>query len=263
MVFSANIVIKCLIAKLVYKCTLDMCMKKIGHLNANSVRKNLPEKRILIAILYCIPAKNHINVPLAIKSKLNKKTKKYFFYVKFNCYRFAIKPSLKLHLLTHTKEEPRSCHECGRAFIRKDCLLRHMRKRHRGLVDKILEDDKDDSTSEELPNSSTASLDTPTKKLSDEKLCDAIKDLLNLLLDEPTLKGFGWPESPIDEVLEAVIKRCGHSPASPEDYSYHDRLRENSKLLFTVVIDDNSVKSLLNNQTVDEVILYVLRVAKS
>ncbi|EEC00659.1 centromere protein B, putative [Ixodes scapularis] len=92
-------------------------------------------------------------------------------------------------------------------------------------------------------------------------LCESIRELLGLLVDEPTLKGFGYPDKPVDELLEAVIRRCGHSPASPDDYGYMDRLRENSKLLFTVVIDDNAVKTLLNNQTVDEVILHVLRLA--
>lgn len=143
-----------------------------------------------------------------------------------------------------------------------------MRKRHRGLVDKILSDQNDNDNNNDFsaidtPNSSTCSSDSVTKKLPDDKLCEAIEELLSLLLDEPSLKSFGWPDTPVDEVLEAVIKRCGHTPANVDDYSYHDRLRENSKLLFTVVIDDNSVKSLLNNQTVDEVIMYVLKLAKS
>lgn len=42
-----------------------------------------------------------------------------------------------------------------------------------------------------------------------------------------------------------------------------DRLRENAKLLFTVVIDDAGVKALLNNQSVDEVIQHVLNLVKS
>ena len=98
--------------------------------------------------------------------------------------------------------------------------------------------------------------------LTEEKLMDAIRELLTLLVDDATLKGFGWPDAPVDQVLESVIKRCGHAPVNPDHYEYFSRLRENSKLLFTVVIDDHSVKTLLNNQTVDEVILHVLRLAK-
>lgn len=189
--------------------------------------------------------------------------------------RFAIKPSLKIHMVTHTKEEPRSCHECGRAFIRKDCLMRHMRKRHRDLLDRILLDEEDNrfaptpiSTPGGTANTDGASkmgiqAGTVARILSEQALCESIRELLGLLVDEPTLKGFGYPDKPVDELLEAVIRRCGHSPASPDDYNYMDRLRENSKLLFTVVIDDNAVKTLLNNQTVDEVILHVLRLAKS
>lgn len=171
---------------------------------------------------------------------------------------------MKLHLLTHTKEEPRSCHECGRAFIRKDCLLRHMRKRHRDLLDKILLEEKDAETSAvgETSTGNTGFANN-SRVLGEQKLCDSIKELLSLLVDEATLKGFGWPDAPVDELLESVIKRCGHTPVKQEDYSFYDRLRENSKLLFTVVIDDNAVKTLLNNQTVDEVILHVLRLAKS
>lgn len=197
--------------------------------------------------------------------------------------RFAIKPSLKIHMVTHTKEEPRSCHECGRAFIRKDCLMRHMRKRHRDLLDRILLDEEDErfaptpvitlggaggllgggAMAGDKMAAAGAPPGTVARVLSEQALCESIRELLGLLVDEPTLKGFGYPDKPVDELLEAVIRRCGHSPASPDDYNYMDRLRENSKLLFTVVIDDNAVKTLLNNQTVDEVILHVLRLAKS
>uniref|UniRef100_T1JG23 C2H2-type domain-containing protein n=1 Tax=Strigamia maritima TaxID=126957 RepID=T1JG23_STRMM len=168
---------------------------------------------------------------------------------------FAIKPSLKLHLLTHTREEPKACHECGRAFIRQDCLLRHMRKRHRDMLEKIMQDA--DKINIRSADQSTDSV------LTEAQLAESIRELLSLLVDEPTLRGFGWPDKPIDQLLEAVIRRCGHTPVNPEDYTFMDRLRENSKLLFTVVIDDNAVRTLLNNQTVDEVILHVLRLAKA
>lgn len=74
---------------------------------------------------------------------------------------------------------------------------------------------------------------------------------------------FGWMESPVQDVLEAVIRRCGHEPLSAEsDLPFANRLRENIKLLFTAVIEDNTVKSLLTTQTVDDVILHVLQVTK-
>lgn len=99
--------------------------------------------------------------------------------------------------------------------------------------------------------------------MAEGALADSVRELLTLLVDEATLKAFGWPDAPVDRLLEAVIRRCGHQPVSADDYGYTDRLRENAKLLFTVVIDDSAVKTLLNNQTVDEVILHVLRLAKS
>lgn len=196
------------------------------------------------------------------------------------CFKtFAIKPSLNLHLLTHTKEEPRACHECGRAFIRKDCLLRHMRRRHRGVLDKIypvpdggISNSAGRSNIESLLQAASLSpvkeesniLDASyIRKLSENELCDSIKELLSLLVDERTLTKFGWPNKPVDELLEAVIERCGHTPVNPDDYTYIDRLKENSKLLFTVVINDSAVKTLLNNQTVDEVIQHVLYFSKS
>lgn len=144
--------------------------------------------------------------------------------------------------------------------------MRHMRKRHREVLDQVLAEEKAEAESRrgQTPMPSVLpSIPQGTRVLSEEKLSESIKELLSLLVDEPTLKSFGWPDKAVDELLEAVIKRCGHTPVNKEDYSFHNRLRENSKLLFTVVIDDAAVKTLLNNQTVDEVILHVLRLAKS
>lgn len=89
------------------------------------------------------------------------------------------------------------------------------------------------------------------------------QELLSLLVDDECLKAFGWPDAPVDKLLDCVIRRCGQTPASDEDFDYLGRMRENVKLLFTVVIDDAAVKSLLNNQTVDEVIAHVLELAKN
>ncbi|PSN55164.1 hypothetical protein C0J52_00591 [Blattella germanica] len=191
---------------------------------------------------------------------------------------FAMKSSLKIHLLTHTKEPPRSCDECGRAFIRQDCLLRHMRTKHRDMLEEILAEAEKKKLQQQLlaaagggdvgpappPPPATATTIEPTGTLGESALADSVKELLTLLVDEATLKAFGWPNAPVDRLLEAVIRRCGHQPVGAgDDLPYTDRLRENAKLLFTVVIDDSAVKTLLNNQTVDEVILHVLRLAKS
>lgn len=104
---------------------------------------------------------------------------------------------------------------------------------------------------------------TETKVWDELTFTNSVKELLSLLVDESTLTIFGWPTTPVDKLLDLVIKRCGHEPASANDFDYLGRLRENAKLLFTVVIDDDAVKSLLNNQTVDEVIMHVLKLAKA
>ncbi|KAF5274091.1 hypothetical protein FQR65_LT04489 [Abscondita terminalis] len=183
--------------------------------------------------------------------------------------RFSIKSSLKIHMLTHRKERPCSCDECGRAFIRQDCLLRHMRAKHREVLEDILAGAEKKRLQQQLLNAATTAAKNGNKSLTEHTiwneltLTDSIKELLTLLVDETTLESIGWPNAPVDKLLDAVIKRCGHKPASEDDFDYIGRMRENAKLLFTVVIDDEAVKSLLNNQTVDEVILHVLKLAKS
>lgn len=198
---------------------------------------------------------------------------------------FAMKSSLKIHMNTHRKEQPRSCDECGRAFIRQDCLMRHMRTKHRDMLEDILagaekkklqqqllaaaagaagDDDRASPANANHPQSAAAANSITASGVWNElSLTDSIRELLTLLVDEATLRAFGWPDTPVDKLLDSVIRRCGHRPASEDDFDYIGRLRENAKLLFTVVIDDSAVKSLLNNQTVDEVILHVLRLAKA
>lgn len=97
---------------------------------------------------------------------------------------------------------------------------------------------------------------------SDDELTEKVRQLLNLLVDDDTLTEFGWPEKSVEDVLSLVIEQCDQVPA---DYTtcpdYATKIRENTKLLFTTVIDNESIKELLNNQTIDEVIMHVLKTA--
>lgn len=188
---------------------------------------------------------------------------------------FALKTSLRTHMYTHSKEQPCSCSECGRAFIRQDCLMRHIRTKHRDL---LASGDKD--RLQQLLGSVTAEAVYPQKESVEEQegpsassepsglwdeltLTDSVRELLTVLVDEATLRANGWPDTPADKLLDLVIRRSGHCPASEDDFDYIGRLRENARLLFTVVINDSAVKSMLKTQTVDEVILQVLRLAKA
>ncbi|XP_065354147.1 protein suppressor of hairy wing [Calliphora vicina] len=94
------------------------------------------------------------------------------------------------------------------------------------------------------------------------KLKDNVSKLLDMLVDSFTLKKFGWPEISEETVLCKVIENCGHD-LSKDQYNftawdYASRMREYVKLLFTVVIHNDSIKELLNNYPIDEVIEYVL-----
>ncbi len=97
---------------------------------------------------------------------------------------------------------------------------------------------------------------------TDTELTEKVRQLLNLLVDDDTLAEFGWPEKSVEDVLSLVIEQCDQVPA---DYTtcpdYATKIRENTKLLFTTVIDNDTIKELLNNQTIDEVIVHVLKTA--
>ncbi|XP_061393391.1 protein suppressor of hairy wing [Musca vetustissima] len=96
----------------------------------------------------------------------------------------------------------------------------------------------------------------------DLKLKDNVGKLLDMLVDTATLKKFGWPDASEELVLCKVIENCGHN-LSNDQFNYNElefasRMREYVKLLFTVVIHNDSIKELLNNYPIDEVIEYVL-----
>lgn len=58
-------------------------------------------------------------------------------------------------------------------------------------------------------------------------------------------------------------RRCGQEPVAAEDASYMTKLRDNSKQLFSIIIDDSAIQTLLENQTIEEVIEHVLKLAKA
>ncbi|KAL0100215.1 hypothetical protein PUN28_019561 [Cardiocondyla obscurior] len=184
---------------------------------------------------------------------------------------FSAKSSLQAHLNTHRREPPQSCAECNRVFIRQDCLMRHIRAKHRELLEEVMNEVEKKHLKKQLFNiASAAAAKTKTgesRTLSIDELLKAIIDLLRILIDEETLQLFGWPDAPIQDILEAVIRRCGHEPVTSEaNVLFTERLRQNVKLLFTVVmdtVDDDVMKSLLTTKTVDDVILHVLELSNS
>lgn len=63
--------------------------------------------------------------------------------------------------------------------------------------------------------------------------------------------------------LYFYFRRCGHTPVAAEDAPYMTKLKDNSKQLFSIIIDDSAVQTLLKNQTIEEVIEHVLKLANA
>ncbi|XP_077300372.1 suppressor of Hairy wing [Arctopsyche grandis] len=239
--------------------------------------------------------------------------------------RFRTSGQKSSHERVHKREPPRRCSKCPRAFIRADCLLRHMRNKHpddyKALVVATRKNKLEvmkaklniyknaignnnsamsDNSCELIKSSDT--LDTPSAsvkawtmsdnscdasadsedvqssnenelmsfpmekvkqaKFTNEALVANVEELITLLVDKDSLDAFGWPHVTIDKVLEDVIKKCGCEPVLSK-MGREEKLRENTKLLLTVVIDDASMKKLVDTHTIDEVILHVLQLGKS
>lgn len=100
--------------------------------------------------------------------------------------------------------------------------------------------------------------------LDDDLLTKRIQELLEIVIEESLLKELGFGKKPIDDVLCSVLEQCSHKPLKKGDGVEDDstRMRENTKQLFSMVLDEDHIKSLLNNYTVDEVITIVLKMAK-
>lgn len=110
----------------------------------------------------------------------------------------------------------------------------------------------------------TTEMDIKNVRLTDDELKENVTRLLKTVVDEDVLLKFGYPKAPIEKVLTSVIKQCGQTPVDnstcPDASTI---LRENVKLLFTTVIDDDSIKIMLNNHTIDEVVCHVVKLSET
>lgn len=99
--------------------------------------------------------------------------------------------------------------------------------------------------------------------LNDDELKKRISELLSIVIEESILTDLGFGIKSVDEVLCSVIEQCSRQPLTKDSHEDDStRMRENTKSLFSLVLDDEHIKSLLNNYTVDEVLTIVLKMSK-
>ena len=113
----------------------------------------------------------------------------------------------------------------------------------------------------EKPKAAKKTDDSVPIFLSDKALKESVAELLEFLIDEDTLKEFGWPRASVEKVLPLVIERCGLEPSTDtnDGMDVGSRIRENTKILFALTMEGDNIKALLNNHTIDEVIVNVLK----
>lgn len=248
----------------------DLARHRLMHTGERPHQCHLCEKRYVIALWRLSIKKKHVH--LLAWSCLNN------LGSQSNC-RFSLRPTLRLHLLTHQKPEPHFCGECKRDFIRRDCLVRHVRKHHRDLSTLVVLDGEEAvafiSTGGEDGQAGQPSqldfdsdddefeFDRELRTISDEKFEPAISTLLELLIDEQTLGSIGGPQQSVTELLSQVIRRCGHLPIECDEgeLEANELHRANLRLLFTEV-EDNSVRSFLDVKTIDEIVLYLIKMLR-
>lgn len=97
---------------------------------------------------------------------------------------------------THRREPPQSCAECGRAFIRQDCLMRHIRAKHRDLLEDVLGEAEKKHLQLQMFNIAYIAAEKmktgKTNILSTEELMKAITELLTILIEKETLEVFNF-----------------------------------------------------------------------
>lgn len=102
-----------------------------------------------------------------------------------------------------------------------------------------------------------SSMDEGTLKLR-------VAELLKIVVDEDVLTKYGYPKETVENVLSNVLTDCEQTPVDCDTCpDVGTKIRENVKLLFTTVIDYDSIKEMLNNNTVDEVMNHVIDLANA
>lgn len=152
--------------------------------------------------------------------------------------------------------------------------MRHMRRKHQDVLDDVMaknesrnHQQKMSLTDEKPPVSSSVGTDDTVcgASLSESTLSASLYELLTLLIDADTLNQLRSQGGAVgvEDLTTAVIERCGHSGHIDMSLSTADRLREKAKRLFTVVIDDPAVQTLLTTHSIDQVIMHVLKLART
>ncbi|XP_037294018.1 protein suppressor of hairy wing isoform X2 [Manduca sexta] len=211
---------------------------------------------------------------------------------------FHLEVNMRRHLSTHTLDRPRRCMYCvaARAYVRGEQLVRHVRRHHAAIfrahlqhvrqvlgssvdVERVKKSELDsilnvlDAESERImqgysgsgvlyggmqENEDESYKDEPGPLMTEEELVESLDKLLCKLIDEETLRCFGWPDVTVDVVLEKVIEKCGCRPADREMWTRMQRLRENTKHLFLYVIEDKTINDMLGKYTIDQIIKHIL-----
>lgn len=170
-------------------------MKEQLHSHVKYVKKDLLEEKILLNTQYFIQelkVRKLLNNIIEYKIQL----KNILFIIAFKCDKctkaFSTKSSLQAHLNTHRREPPQSCVECNRVFIRQDCLMRHIKAKHRDLLEDVMNEVERKHLQIQLYNIATVAVQKTkngnSTRLSPEKLVEAVTDLLKILIDEDTLQ---------------------------------------------------------------------------
>lgn len=162
--------------------------------------------------------------------------------------KFELKHSFQIHLCVHGRQTRLQCAFCVKQFLSQSFLEKHTLLEHADrlpstsrAVELEVGDDSIDSSSSDRELC-----------LSDEDFDASLGRLLVILNDGKALK------AKADHVLSGLIRKAGHQPVSNEDLEPSDQLRANLTLLLRQINEDDTVKSLLDSYSIDEVLVWLV-----